>query len=480
MREIEMRRPGKANALPAIGAERDRKRMFLENYVAIIMATDLASIGIGGLWQRTVEIGYFKYFNEALNAQAAVIAITICLFALVSQIFNAYRVRNILDRSSVSRPIAAIVATFGLLILIGVATKTSENYSRLWFFSWLASALALTVALRLLIQTAARRKLAAGGYVYRALSVGLYADPLSGSDISEFSRGQAILIDEIRFNRLEEMDQLAQTIAHKHVDVVYHTAPWVDCPLLLQKLRKFNDLAAEIYVVPVDPRMRTNDLDPVSLGGRLSLHAAARPIAGWALWRKRALDVCVASFALALFAPVMALVALAIRLESPGAALFRQQRVGVNGRHFEVLKFRSMRIEATDALATRQTSRNDDRVTRVGRIIRRLSFDELPQLINVLRGDMSIVGPRPHAPGTTANGEALRDVCDDYAARHRVMPGLTGLAQVNGFRGELDTVDKARSRVAYDLAYIENWSLWLDLKIIFRTAALLVYDKSAY
>jgi lipopolysaccharide/colanic/teichoic acid biosynthesis glycosyltransferase len=104
----------------------------------------------------------------------------------------------------------------------------------------------------------------------------------------------------------------------------------------------------------------------------------------------------------------------------------------------------------------------------------------MPQLINVLRGDMSIVGPRPHAPGTTANGEALWDVCDDYAARHRVMPGLTGLAQINGFRGELDTVDKARNRVAYDLAYIENWSLWLDVKIILRTALLLVYDKSAY
>jgi Undecaprenyl-phosphate glucose phosphotransferase len=454
--------------------------MFLENYAAILMMTDLASIGIGGLWQRTAEIGYLQYSSEILNAQAAVVAIAICLFALISQIFNAYRVRDILDQRSVTRPIAPLMAAFGLLILIGVATKTSENYSRLWFFSWLATSLALTVALRLLILTTAQRKLAAGGYVYRALSVGLFADPLSDSDISEFTRGQAILIDEIRLNRLEDMDQLAQMIAHKRVDVIYHTAPWVDAPLLLQKLRKFKDLAAEIYVVPIDPRMRSDSLCAVSLGGRVSLHAAARPIVGWGLWRKRALDVCVASFALMLFAPVLVLVALAIKLESPGPALFHQQRVGVNGRHFDVLKFRSMRMEATDALATRQTSRNDDRVTRVGRIIRRLSIDEMPQLINVLRGNMSIVGPRPHAPGTTANGEALWDVCDDYAARHRVMPGLTGLAQVNGYRGELDTVDKARNRVAYDLAYIENWSLWLDVKIILRTALLLVYDKSAY
>jgi Undecaprenyl-phosphate glucose phosphotransferase len=479
MFEAKDRQPGRG-VKPAIAGKFNGKRMLLENYAAILMLTDVASIGVGGLWQRTVGIGHLQYFKEALNAQAAVVAIAICLFALVSQIFNAYRVQEILDRSSIARPVAAVTATFGLLIVIGVATKTSENYSRLWFFSWLATSLALTVALRLLIQTKGHMKLAAGGYVYRALSVGLFADPLSGSDISTFTRGQAIVVDEIRFNRVEEMDQLAETIAHKHVDVIYHTALWVDVPLLLEQLRKFKDLAAEIYVVPIDPRIRSDDLRPVSLGGRVSLHATARPIVGWGLWRKRALDVCVASFALALFAPVLVLVALAIRLESPGPALFRQQRVGVNGRHFEVLKFRSMRIEAADSLATRQTSRNDDRVTRVGRIIRRLSIDEMPQLINVLRGDMSIVGPRPHAPGTTANGEALLDVCRDYGSRHRVTPGLTGLAQVNGFRGELDTVAKARNRVAYDLAYIENWSLWLDMKIILRTAVLLVYDKSAY
>jgi Undecaprenyl-phosphate glucose phosphotransferase len=480
MRETKIRRPGKANEHPGIGAKRNEKRMFLENYVVTLMMTDLASIGIGGLWQRTTEIGYFKYSSEILNTQTAVVAITFCLFGLVSQIFNAYRVHGILDRSSVTRPIAALTATFGLVIVIGVATKTSENYSRIWFFSWLATALALMLTLRLLILATAQRKLAAGGYIYRALSVGLFADPLTGSDITEFTRGQAVLVDEIRLNRLEEIDQLAETIAYKQVDVIYHTAPWVDAPLLLQKLRKFKDLSAEIYVVPIDARMRADHLGAVSLGGRVTLHAAARPIAGWSQWRKRALDVCVASFVLALFAPMLVLVALAIKLESPGPALFRQQRVGVNGRPFEVLKFRSMRIEATDLLASRQTSRNDNRLTRVGRIIRRLSIDEIPQLINVLRGNMSIVGPRPHAPGTTANGEALLDVCDDYASRHRVMPGLTGLAQVNGFRGELDTVDKARNRVACDLAYIENWSIWLDMKIILRTALLLVYDKSAY
>jgi Undecaprenyl-phosphate glucose phosphotransferase len=460
--------------------KRADSRMFLENYVITFMITDLASIAIGGLWPRAVSIGHSQYYTEILNAQAAVVSVAFCLFALVSQTLNVYQAQNILDRSSLTRPIAALSATFGLLILMSVATKTSETYSRLWFFSWLATASALMLGFRFLLLTTAQRKLAAGGYIYRALSVGLFADPLSGSDIADFTRGQAVVIDEIRLGRLEEIEQLAETIVCREIDVIYQTAPWGDAPLLMQKLRKFRELAAEIYVFPVDAQVRNGHLGAVSVGGRVSLHAAARPIAGWSLWRKRTLDVFVASGALVLFAPLLALVALAIAIESPGPILFRQQRAGVNGRPFEVLKFRSMRIEATDSLATRQTKRNDDRVTRIGRIIRRLSIDEMPQLINVLRGDMSIVGPRPHAPGTTANGEALSDVCDQYAARHRVKPGLTGLAQVNGFRGELDTAEKLRNRVAYDLAYIDNWSIWLDIKIILRTALILVYDRSAY
>jgi lipopolysaccharide/colanic/teichoic acid biosynthesis glycosyltransferase len=160
--------------------------------------------------------------------------------------------------------------------------------------------------------------------------------------------------------------------------------------------------------------------------------------------------------------------------------LFRQPRAGFNDRVIEVWKFRTMYADARDDRAVHQTKRNDPRVTRVGRILRRTSLDELPQLFNVLAGSMSIVGPRPHALGMTAAGAALHDVIEDYSARHRLKPGITGWAQVNGCRGEVRTHDQLRRRVSLDCYYIENWSLRLDLWIIARTAVKILNDSDAY
>ncbi|BGE86678.1 MULTISPECIES: sugar transferase [Methylosinus] len=171
---------------------------------------------------------------------------------------------------------------------------------------------------------------------------------------------------------------------------------------------------------------------------------------------------------------------LAIKLDSPGPILFRQPRVGFNGRTFELWKFRSMFSEKTDLHASVQTRRNDPRVTRVGRFIRGTSIDELPQLFNVLRGDMSIVGPRPHALSTRTEGHNLEELVDYYAVRHRVKPGMTGWAQVQGFRGELDTLDKLQNRVDCDLYYIDNWTFWLDIDIVVRTLMMIFRDKRAY
>ena len=210
------------------------------------------------------------------------------------------------------------------------------------------------------------------------------------------------------------------------------------------------------------------------------LRAVDRPLDDWGLWCKRAQDLIVSAAALLLLSPVIAATAMAIKLETPGPVLFRQRRVGLNGQTFELLKFRSMNASQADADAVRQTEREDERVTRVGRIIRRTSLDELPQFFNVFQGVMSVVGPRPHALGTRVEGRTLQDVVDGYFARHRVKPGVTGWAQVNGFRGELDTVEKLRQRVRYDVEYIENWSTWVDLKIILRTALLMIRDPNAY
>jgi polysaccharide biosynthesis protein PslA len=177
---------------------------------------------------------------------------------------------------------------------------------------------------------------------------------------------------------------------------------------------------------------------------------------------------------------VLALIAVAIKLDSPGPVLFRQPRRGFGNRVFMVCKFRTMHTAAADLGAAQQTCRCDPRVTTVGHFLRRHSFDELPQLFNVLLGDMSLVGPRPHALATTAGGIALEEALDTYAARHRVKPGITGLAQVSGWRGELDTREKLTGRVERDLWYIEHWSLLLDLKILARTFLCVVSDAHAY
>jgi exopolysaccharide biosynthesis polyprenyl glycosylphosphotransferase len=195
---------------------------------------------------------------------------------------------------------------------------------------------------------------------------------------------------------------------------------------------------------------------------------------------KRVVDVTFSFAALALLALPLALVAILIKLDSPGPVLFRQKRLGFNNELFEIYKFRTMRIDAMDPNAERLVTRNDQRVTRVGSILRRMSVDELPQLWNVLRGDMSLVGPRPHPIQAKAENRLYHEVVSEYMSRHRVRPGITGWAQVNGWRGETDTVEKVRNRVEHDLHYIENWSIAFDLRIIALTAVWGIAGRNAF
>jgi lipopolysaccharide/colanic/teichoic acid biosynthesis glycosyltransferase len=201
----------------------------------------------------------------------------------------------------------------------------------------------------------------------------------------------------------------------------------------------------------------------------------------WQLAGKRALDITISLILCAtIVLPLSLLVAVAIRIESRGPILFRQPRHGLNHVPFVVLKFRTMYEAETDLLADRQTSRGDRRVTRVGKWLRRLSIDELPQLLNVLRGEMSLVGPRPHALHTKVDGELLKDALGDYMMRCRVKPGITGWAQINGARGALVTREDLRRRLGFDLAYIQCWSLWLDVRILAMTASREIFSRTAY
>ena len=239
----------------------------------------------------------------------------------------------------------------------------------------------------------------------------------------------------------------------------------------------------DVYVVPVASSLAEKGFRSLSVerhGKHLFFKTQSRPISGWQDRIKRFEDIVIALTAILVCAPVMILAAAAIRLTSRGPILFRQTRQGFGGETFEVYKFRSMYASSTDAHAARQTSRNDPRVTPVGAFLRRTSLDELPQLFNVLRGDMSIVGPRPHALRTSVEGRALSEVVEKYASRFRVKPGITGWAQVNGWRGELDREEKILKRVEYDQYYIENWSIIFDIIIIVKTIKVIISDKFAY
>jgi exopolysaccharide biosynthesis polyprenyl glycosylphosphotransferase len=194
-----------------------------------------------------------------------------------------------------------------------------------------------------------------------------------------------------------------------------------------------------------------------------------RPLKDWRAAKKSVFDIVVGSLILVIFSPLLALIALAIRLDSPGPVLFRQPRLGFNNRLFTCYKFRTMHHGMTDLLGDRQATRGDARITRLGKWLRALSIDELPQLLNVLKGDMSLVGPRPHPPSTKAEDKLFGDVVAKYAFRHRVKPGITGWAQVNGYRGATTKVEKMETRVKFDLFYIHNWSFWFDMKIVFIT-----------
>ncbi|PZQ50311.1 MAG: sugar transferase [Rhodovulum sulfidophilum] len=255
--------------------------------------------------------------------------------------------------------------------------------------------------------------------------------------------------------------------------------------LPLTATRRIDEILRPLAVLPLDVRLSTFSADlgfrraGATAGGLRVL--GSRPLDARDAILKRGLDLVGASLALAVLAAPMALVALAIRIESPGPVFFRQPRHGFNHRPVSVWKFRSMYIGDCDPEARRIVTRGDRRVTRVGRFIRKTSIDELPQLFNVLRGDLSLVGPRPHAVvGLTSDQVAFEKIVEDYAARHRMRPGITGWAQVEGWRGEIDDPEKLRRRVEHDLYYIENWSLWFDLRILALTPLRLFDTRGAY
>ncbi len=374
----------------------------------------------------------------------------------------------------------AIGLSFLVLIALAYLLKISADYSRGWLLTWLAL-VSITLLLSRPASASLLRWLASSGYTARRIAV--VASGAAGLRLAE-RLGQAAGVhivgvfdefgrdgqDKSRAN-IADLISIGQRNQIDEVVVALCNAPQPETARLID----------ELSVLPVDVWLCPAEFDKPILGtarlGSLSLlQVKPKPIRDWGYVMKLTLDYVLGVISLIVFAPLMLTVALAIKLDSPGPVLFKQRRHGYNHRLIHVYKFRTMRL-AEDGAVVVQARKDDERVTRIGRLLRRTSIDELPQLFNVLKGEMSLVGPRPHA---VAHNQLYCERLERYANRHCVKPGMTGWAQIHGFRGPTEDPEKMRKRVQMDLYYIENWSISLDLKIIALTPFVGFVHRNAF
>lgn len=387
---------------------------------------------------------------------------------------------------------------FVFLLFIGVSffAKLGDHISRLWLAAFFLSGLASLIAGRLFLRTLVRRWARQGRLDRRTVVVGADRsgeELIAALKMQEDSdihilgvfddRSDARALDTCAGTpKLGKVDDIVEFARRTRVDLVLFALPISAEARILEMLKK-------LWVLPLDIRLsaHTNKLRfrPRSysyLGKVPTLDVFEAPVTDWDLVTKWMFDHFVGGLVLLLAAPIMALVALAIKLDSPGPVLFRQKRFGFNNERIDIFKFRSLYHDQADPMASRVVTKNDRRVTRVGRFIRKTSLDELPQLFNVVfKGNLSLIGPRPHAVQGKLQTRLFDEAVDGYFARHRVKPGITGWAQINGWRGEVDSEEKIQKRVEFDLYYIENWSVLFDLYILLRTPlALLTRNENAY
>jgi len=380
------------------------------------------------------------------------------------------------------------VAVLGLLGLLGWATRTLEAFDQEVIFAWALATPAVLFAAHRLLPLVMPRVLATQGLQKVAVIAGAndlgrrlaerLRDPMLGTRVAGYfdDRAAGRLQNLPAAQNLGDLSRLADFARAQRVDVIYIALPMASQPRILRLLEDLRDTTASIYFVP---DIFVSDLIQArvdSIGGLPVVAVCESPFYGFNGVVKRVSDIALASLILLVVAPLLLAIAVGVKLSSSGPILFKQRRYGLDGRKIVVYKFRSMTV-AEDGDLVRQATRNDSRITKFGAFLRRTSLDELPQFINVLQGRMSVVGPRPHA---VAHNETYRKLIRGYMIRHKVRPGVTGLAQVNGFRGETETVEKMKGRIDMDLTYLRNWSLLLDLQVILKTVVVVLGRQNAY
>jgi putative colanic acid biosynthesis UDP-glucose lipid carrier transferase len=377
------------------------------------------------------------------------------------------------------------------LLLLGYTTKLSAVYSRRVLLTWFIMTPAISIALWVLLRGWLRHILSNSGTARKVVVAGINKISLSlvenmkdhpeyGLKFEGFfedrSSGRLGIQDVASEWLLGKLLELPDYVRENRIDMIFVAIPISHIKRTQDLLDALKDTTTSIYFVPdifvVDLIQSRSD----EVGGIHVLSLCETPFYGWRAVMKRLSDIMLASTMLLLASPVMVAIALALKFTTNESVLFKQRRYGLDGEEIIVYKFRSM-ITSDDGDDVKQASVDDSRVTHLGRILRKYSLDELPQLINVLQGRMSVVGPRPHA---IAHNEEYRRLIKGYMVRHKVTPGITGLAQVNGCRGETASVEDMERRIHYDLKYLREWSLGLDLRILTKTVASLIGDKQAY
>ena len=433
--------------------------------------------------------------GDAVTAMAFVRAVLVAILVISAlHVKWSYSISALRSTSGqFSKVFVALVMVF--LTLTGAAYIAGPIApSPAFVIAWLALSFACLGLIRIAATHAVRALTDAGVLVRKTVIVGggKEADDL----IAAFNRDGAAQLQilgvfddrsdrrvsdtAVSLTRLGTFEDLETFCRDQGVDLLIVTVPTRAEDRLLAILSKLFTLQVDIRISALNAKLRLNASAYNYIGKIPMLAVMDRPLTDWDRALKNLEDRVLGALLLVLVSPVMAIAALAIRFDSKGPVFFKQKRYGFNNELIEVFKFRSMYTDMADATASKLVTRDDPRVTPVGRFIRRTSIDELPQLFNVILGNMSLVGPRPHATQAKAGQDLYQDVVQGYYARHRVKPGVTGWAQVNGWRGETDTHDKIQSRVEYDLYYIDNWSVLLDLYIIAMTPFSLLSAKNAY
>lgn len=456
-----------------------------------VVTSDAAGIVLGGL---SAQFLWLDGATADMTRQWFALGLFAVVAILSLKAAGLYQFAAIVDpKRQVFRVVVSLTAIFFLLVAAALVFEVSEDFSGRFAAGWIAITIVLVVSGRLLFAAYVRRMARTGRLGRRILIYGAtdqarrlierieaLGEPWNHI-IGVFDDRMSRVGPNVgRYPVLGGVEDLIAWGRENTLDEILIAIPWAAQARLLQ-------LTRSLAVLPANVRLCPEIFHDEVMRGRASHHyglpmwnAFEKPMTGWGAIGKRLFDIVFSVAVLLAAIPVLFVIGVLVKLESPGPMLFRQKRYGFNNEVIEVYKFRSMRQDMADPVGERLTERNDPRVTGIGRFIRRTSLDELPQLINVLRGEMSIVGPRPHALRTTAGGRLCEDVVDRYSRRHRVKPGITGWAQVHGLRGTMQDEEHLQKRIEHDLYYINNWSPWLDCKILALTLWSVIVGKNSY